>query len=295
MKQTEHYQKLRRYIHEKQQQIQRKFEEFRTQYEHSGKTSALLAQTECQGAVSAYQDILRKYSLHVVSDENGPVLPLTSAPSVPQTAGMLRTLQEYCQQKGQEAQQRLSLCEKRYKTSGDNKYIFRQRESNGEVRAYQNVEHYIEALKTEIPSETSEEPQRADEEDVVQEKTVSQRFHILVMDTSILIRRSIEMILQSEGFTVTTTSDGIIGFDIARKVSPDLILMDSGIARRSEEQLLFLLRRNKGVRKIPVVLLEGTGRALDERVRRQLGIAASIQKPFQLEELLETIQATLEQ
>ncbi len=92
---------------------------------------------------------------------------------------------------------------------------------------------------------------------------------------------------------MTTASDAVIGLDIAKQVSPDAILMDSGVARRSEEQLAFILGRERRLRKIPVILLEGIGRDLDERVSRQLGIIASIKKPFQPDELLQTIKTAL--
>lgn len=307
MKQSDKRQELHCYIHEKQEEVQREFQKFRSQYEHSGKTSILLAQSECQGAMAAYQDMLRMYGMHVTYDEEKPMQPVSPEHPTPgqprRIVGVLPVLHEYCEQKHQEAEQKTFRCQQQYKVSGDNKYLFLQRKYAGEVMAYHNVKQYIDTLEpmsdapdvlqknsSENPDITGNRPQR-ERHHISQ--AASGLLHILVMDPSTRICKSLEMILTSEGFTVTTASDGMIGLDIATKVSPDLILMDSNIARRNEEQLVFILRREKRLRKIPVILLEGTGRNLDERVSRQLGIMASIQKPFQPDELLQTILMTL--
>jgi CheY-like chemotaxis protein len=296
MKQSDKRQQLHYFIQQQQQGIQRKFEEFRSQYEHSGKTSFLLAQTECQGAVAAYQDLLRMYDMHITYDEQAPAATVKQ-PVQNSHLRTLTTLYTYCRQKHQDAEQKISRCQQQYDGSGDNKYLFLKRKYAGEVIAYQNVGQYIHTLEppTAVPEEvlpplSAAEPKKKAHHNA---EKVSGLFHILVMDSSSLVRKSIDMILSSEGFTVTAASDGVVGFDIAKKVSPDLILMDSNIARRSEEQLIVLLRREKALRRIPLILLEGTGRSLDERVSRQMGIVASIQKPFQPEELLHTIQAAL--
>jgi CheY-like chemotaxis protein len=239
------------------------------------------------------------YDMHVTYDEQAPAAATKQPIQGDQDSPfrMLTVLYTYCRQKHQDAEQKISRCQQQYDGSGDNKYLFLKRKYAGEVIAYQNVGQYIHTLEppTEVPEEvlpliSTAEPKK--ETRPAAEKA-SGLLHILVMDSSSLIRKSIDMILSSEGFTVTAASDGVVGFDIAKKVSPDLILMDSNIARRSEEQLIVLLRREKALRRIPIILLEGTGRSLNERVSRQMGIVASIQKPFQPEELLHTIQMAL--
>lgn len=294
MEQRDKQWQLHRYIQQQQQEIHRKFKEFRSQYEHSGKTSFLLAQSECQGAVAAYQDLLRVYGMHATYDQQALAVAKQPEQDYQDSAfGMLVVLRTYCQQKHEEAEQKISRCQQQYAESGDNKYLFLKRKYAGELIAYHNIGQYLHTL--EPPTEISEDviPSAEKKAASPSAEMASGLFHILVLDSSALIRKSIDMVLSSEGFTVTTASDGVVGFDIAKKVSPDLILMDSNIVRRNEEQLVFLLRREKALRRIPVIVLEGTGRSLDERIRRQMGIVASIQKPFQPEELLHTIRATL--
>ncbi len=303
MKHVDKRQRLHHYIHRKQEDIQRKFQDFRSQYEHSGKTRFLLAQSECQGAIAAYQDILRMYGMHITYDR--PILPTSDVPdhSVPDaasragttgTGGMLQVLQTYCQKKHREAEQKNARCREQHTASGDNKYLFLQRQYAGEVMAYRHIGNYIHTLDPLSDSAETEQPAAAQQSEThPASAAASGLLHILVMESSSLIRKSIEMILNSEGFTVTTASDGVIGLDIAQKVSPDLILMDSVIARQNEEQLTFILRHERRLRKIPVILLEGSGRSFDEHLSTQLGVTASIKKPFQPDELVQTIRASL--
>ena len=297
MKPDDNRQRVHRYIHQKQQEIQRKFQDFRSQYEHSGKTSFLLAQSECQGAVAAYQDILRMYGMHVTYDT---LTSVTSEIPDPTVSGadvhadeMLPVLYAYCHNKYQEARQKNVRCQEQYAVSSHDKYLFLQRQYAGEIMAYQNVSAYIRTLEppSEIPD--TESPAVAESLAPPQSLEESGLRHILVMESSALIRKSIEMILSLEGFTVTTVSDALIGLDIAQKISPDVILMDSSIARRNEEQLVFMLRRERRLRKIPVILLEGSGRSLDEYLNAQLDVIASIKKPFQPDELVYTIRTAL--
>jgi CheY-like chemotaxis protein len=238
------------------------------------------------------------YDMHVAYDEQAPTIAAKQPIQDDQDSSfrMLTVLYTYCRQKHQEAEQKIFRCQQQYDGAGDNKYLFLKRKYVGEVMAYQDIGQYIHTLEppTTIPEDAPLiSTAKTKKEAHPTADKASGLFHILVMESSSLIRKSIDMILSSEGFTVTTTSDGVVGFDIAKKVSPDLILMDSNIARRSEEQLIMLLRREKILRKIPIILLDGTGRSLDERMSRQMGIVVSIQKPFQPEELLHTIQATL--
>lgn len=295
MKQAHRCQLLHRYIHKKQQEIQQTLQEFRSQYELSGKTSFLLAQSECQGAMAAYQDILRMYSMHITYDAPGPeeagLQPRdVSEASAPNTE-ILSILSEYCQKKHREAEQKIAGCQQRYASSDEKKYVFLQRKYAGEVMVYQNIGRYIRKLSPSSAVAVIAEQPAAGQPPAFE--SMPGLRHILVLDGSALIRKSIEMILRSEGFEVTTAADGVIGLDIAKKLAPDAILMDSGIARRNEEQLAFILRRERRLRKIPVILLEGTGRDLDDRVSRQLGIVANIKKPFQPDELLQTIKTAL--
>lgn len=298
MKQTQKRQRVQQYIHQKQQEIQQQFQDFRAQYELSGKTSVLLAQSECQGALTAYQDLLRMYGMHAASEgtdsaTSGTTAAFGAAP-VNRTDNLLPVLQAYCHAKHQEVEQKIDDCLSAYETSGDNKYLFLQRQYTGEVTVYQHVSAYIYGLEPEIDAVALEPSAEAPLSRRQRTTTPDLRFcHILVLESSVLIRKSVEMILDSEGFTVTTASDGVIGLDMARKIAPDVMLIDSNIARRSEEQLVFLLRHDRRLRKIPVIMLEGTGHAIGERLSAYLNIMASIKKPFQPDELLHAIAAVL--
>lgn len=303
---------LYHYIHQKEQEMRRKFVECRAHYEHTGKTSDLLAQSECQGGVAAYQDLLSVYEMRTIVPERAddPEMSESGSPRSPTSETALfakrsqwvfQTLREYCDQKRQEIERQIRQCHQRYTATGNEKYVFLQKKYAGQVVAYNTVRQFLETL-TSIDEECPSPPRPPTETHHHETmnpppsglyKPSHSLVHILVLEASSMVRKMLEMLLVSEGFTVTTASDLVIGLEIARKIFPDLILMDNNLAWRNEEQLLFLLRRDKHVRRIPIILLSSAVKSFDERLKKQLGVMTTIQKPFQPEELLNTIQKAL--
>lgn len=271
--------RLRRYLQRKQQDIQDRLQESRSQYEQSGKSRFLLIQSQWQGTLTAYQDILRMYGIYLAYDETDAMLP---------------ALQAHCLKKRREAEQHSSRCQAQHSSTHEEKYRFLQRQYAGEAAAYQTILQYIQALHDpsifHAPPHENSVPSAETPDSTA---PVAGPHHVLVMEGSALIRKSIEMILRSEGFTVTSASDAVIGLDMAQKISPDVILMDSDIARRNEEQLAFMLHRQRKLRKIPIIVLEGAGRPVDFRMSSHAGILTGLKKPFQPDELVRVILDTL--
>jgi CheY-like chemotaxis protein len=313
MMQVDRCRQLHRYIRQKEQEHRRKFVEYRSHYEQTGKTSDLLIQTEYQGAVTAYQDLLNVYEMQSMAEErsahqympeqDSPQLPDGGSVVLPNISQGFQILREYCDRKHQEVDRQIRQCQQRFTATGNEKYMFLQRKYTGAVMAYDAVTQFLGTLNS-ADEECASPPHPRTEthhHDAMQpapplpQKPSHSFVHILALEASSMVRKMLEMLLISEGFTVTTASDGVVGLEIARKISPDLILMDNSIAWRNEEQLLFLLRRDKRLRRIPIILLTSSIKGFDERLKKHVGVMVSIQKPFQPEELLNAIQQVLAQ
>lgn len=114
---------------------------------------------------------------------------------------------------------------------------------------------------------------------------------IFVIDDDDQIRRLLERVLTSAGYTVEEFGTAEEGLARIRSESPDLVLLDLHLPDRSGHEVLEEIRSDPGTRLLPVVML--TGRAtVSEKMRAQAeGVTDFIPKPFSQEELLPRVRA----
>ena len=119
--------------------------------------------------------------------------------------------------------------------------------------------------------------------------------HILIIEDYRDIRDVTELILADAGHTVISASDGVRGLDIAVCDQPDLILMDLALPLLDGWEATRRLKANPRTRHIPVVAL--TARVAKEEITYALavGCVALIAKPFEIDTLLNEVEAVLEQ
>jgi CheY-like chemotaxis protein len=91
---------------------------------------------------------------------------------------------------------------------------------------------------------------------------------ILVVDDEPNVRDYLAQILRDAGFNVVTASDGNEALDIIRKERPDFISLDLVMPGKSGHKLLYELRKDRELSKIPVLIV--TAHARDELGREDL-------------------------
>lgn len=117
---------------------------------------------------------------------------------------------------------------------------------------------------------------------------------ILYVEDNPANMRLIERILERwPWITLLTALEGELGWDLARKHRPDLILMDLNLPDISGHELLSRLRANDLTADIPVVVLSAD--ATHGQIERTLKIGAQVylSKPLDVSEFLSVIQRTL--
>lgn len=114
---------------------------------------------------------------------------------------------------------------------------------------------------------------------------------ILVVEDEEKIARLLELELEYEGYRVSKADNGIDALEQYRKNSWDLILLDIMLPGISGIELLRRIRSNDAT--TPVILLTAKGSVEDKVSGLDLGANDYITKPFQIEELLARIRATL--
>jgi CheY-like chemotaxis protein len=85
---------------------------------------------------------------------------------------------------------------------------------------------------------------------------------VLVVDDEPNVRDYLAQILRDAGFNVVTASDGGEALEIIRSRPPDFISLDLVMPKKSGHKLLYELRKDKELARIPVVLV--TAHAKDE-------------------------------
>jgi CheY-like chemotaxis protein len=116
---------------------------------------------------------------------------------------------------------------------------------------------------------------------------------VLSIDDSPTILRLVEMILSQAGFTVHTATDGPAGIEAAKRLRPDLILVDFIMPGMNGFQVCKALRDSPDTAEIPIVLVSSKGEAVGEQFVDSLQIQHYLTKPFQPEQLVSEVQRIL--
>jgi CheY-like chemotaxis protein len=118
------------------------------------------------------------------------------------------------------------------------------------------------------------------------------REKILIVDDNELVRRALDVQFRGIGYRTIFAADAIAAVGVARRESPDLILLDIGLPGGDGVLVIERLRAIPSLGCTPVVVL--TGRDPEERWRcLEAGAVAFFQKPVAWAELLGGVQRAL--
>ena len=115
------------------------------------------------------------------------------------------------------------------------------------------------------------------------------RRQVLVVDDDPSIRRIINVNLEAEGMEVSEVATGSAVLPAARRLRPDLIILDVTLPGIDGLGVMAGLKADPALARIPVVLL--TGRASDADIWRgwQAGADYYLTKPFEMSQLVHFI------
>jgi two-component system, OmpR family, phosphate regulon response regulator PhoB len=120
---------------------------------------------------------------------------------------------------------------------------------------------------------------------------------ILIVEDEALIRETIELALQEEGFEVRSMSDGRLALDLLQAqgaTSPldfSLIILDLMLPNVNGLDICRLLRRQHNV--VPILMLSAKGSETDRVVGLEVGADDYLTKPFGMRELIARCRALL--
>ena len=108
------------------------------------------------------------------------------------------------------------------------------------------------------------------------------------------MRENLVIMLEMEGFEVLCAEQGRRGLELARSVSPDLILCDVMMPELDGYGVLQALRAEPATATIPFLFLTARGEKFDQRTGMNLGADDYLVKPVVKEEVLAAIAARLQ-
>jgi len=111
---------------------------------------------------------------------------------------------------------------------------------------------------------------------------------LLIVDDEVAILEALTDILSVEGYEVATAANGAEGLKRAGEERPDLILLDLMMPVMDGQEMLRRLKESTDLRTIPVVVMSA-GRVSKSELQGSRFLA----KPFELDDLLDTVNAEL--
>ncbi|NTW08057.1 MAG: response regulator transcription factor [Anaerolineaceae bacterium] len=116
---------------------------------------------------------------------------------------------------------------------------------------------------------------------------------VLVIDDEANIVGLLRDYLQQAGYQTLTASNAETGLHILRRESPDLLVLDLGLPDQDGWDLTRLLRGDRGLCRIPIIMLTARVGEEDKVVGLELGADDYITKPFNPREVVARVRAVL--
>jgi len=123
--------------------------------------------------------------------------------------------------------------------------------------------------------------------------TDTQNRTILIVDDEEDIRAVLQARLEAAGFRVRTASNGMDALDSIRSDPPDLVILDVMLPDITGLDVCALVKRDRRLRKIPIILLTARSQPQDRLTGAALGADAYMNKPFNADELLAEVRRLL--
>ncbi len=112
---------------------------------------------------------------------------------------------------------------------------------------------------------------------------------VLVIDDDPQVLKLVQINLESEGFEVETASDGSEALDAVAREKPDAVVCDLMMPVTDGFTVLRTLRLDPETKKIPFVILSAKTMPADIKQALEMGADRYITKPFDPQELIDTV------
>lgn len=116
---------------------------------------------------------------------------------------------------------------------------------------------------------------------------------ILIIEDEYEVRSSIRELLESNNYKVFSASDGVEGVELAKEITPDLIICDILMPKMTGYEVIETLMKEPEFAAVPFLFLTAKAEMTDFREGMELGADDYITKPFRAINLLKAIETRL--
>ena len=113
---------------------------------------------------------------------------------------------------------------------------------------------------------------------------------ILVVEDELVLRETLTYNLVKQGYEVSAAADGRQAVEMARQMTPDLILLDIMLPKLDGFEVCRVLRQEL---RAPIIMLTARADEVDKIVGLEVGADDYLTKPFSMRELLARVKAQL--
>jgi CheY-like chemotaxis protein len=112
---------------------------------------------------------------------------------------------------------------------------------------------------------------------------------VLVVDDNADAAVTLQLLLQSLGHETHVVHDGAAALDAARRLEPDVVLLDIGLPGLDGYEVARRLREMEAARPLRIIAVTGWGTEADRRRSQEAGFDLHLVKPLDPEELAQVL------
>ena len=112
---------------------------------------------------------------------------------------------------------------------------------------------------------------------------------VLVIEDNLLNMKLMKSLLQLGDFEIREAADAESGIELAKKIKPDLILMDIQLPGMDGLSATQIIRNDPSLKAVPIVAVTSYAMHGDEQKAKSAGCSGYIAKPIDTRSFLDTI------
>ena len=116
---------------------------------------------------------------------------------------------------------------------------------------------------------------------------------ILLVDDDAEILESLRLALEANGYEIHIARDGNQGLALIERESPDLVILDMMMPKRSGFLVLERLKR-MGEKKLRIIMITANEGSRHKAYAEMLGVDDYVRKPFPMDRLIQSVDRLLQ-
>jgi CheY-like chemotaxis protein len=117
---------------------------------------------------------------------------------------------------------------------------------------------------------------------------------ILVIDDSMVIRRTVKDMLPEGKFEVVEAKDGLQALELVKTCNPNLIMLDFFLPKKSGYEVYQAIQKDPVLKTIPLLLMSGRKDEVTDKIPEPFEFFSFLEKPFDQKQLIQGIRESME-